>query len=533
MHIPTLFIVNVTLSLVVSLTLALTTHRRYSELYLWAFALALIGLGYGMFSLRGQIGDIWSIVGGNTIFSISAALLAEGVYRFQRRQPNRLLLWAPVPVTLVAFSLYMDNMAVRLLLSSGLISLQLVFVLVPLLQRRRTTPGRGQYATIIGAFFALACVVVRFIDVARGRIPESLFDNNPLYSLIFYGNLLGLMLITFGMVLMVQERTLKELLDSENQYKKLIDSAQEGVCVLGADRCIFANPRIAELLGVPAEQLANRPFMDYVHPDDKTKARTNHMVRLTGHADNKAYDIRLLTLNDGPRWFRVSGLRIQWHGEPATLVFLSDIHERKLQEEHTHQLAYHDELTHLPNRRFLADRLDHLIRHEQTDNRHVALMFIDLDNFKTLNDTQGHQAGDLLLAEVARRLERHTRETDTVARLGGDEFVVLLPALHRDFAEARKQVLQVAEKILASLKQPYHLTLATGGTVLAATGSGTPDTHSITLQITHHGSASIGVHLFSQTAASPNALLDLADAAMYQAKQAGRGMIRFLDAAPG
>lgn len=511
MHIPTLFLINVTLSLVVSLTLALTTHKRYSELYFWSASLALIGIGYGSVALRGQVSDLWSIITGNTLFAVSAALLAEGVYRFQRRTPNRWWLWAPVPVTLLCFSLFLNDMGMRLLLGALLVCIQLVFVLTPLIRQHRSTVGRGQYATMAGVFIAIVCMLARSYDVLNGHVPESLFDTNPLYSLIFYGNLLGLMLITFGMVQMVQERTIKELEESESQYRQLIDSAQEGVCILGKEHCIFANPRLAELLNVSAQDLVNQPFLPYIYADDRHMALTHHTHRLGGMQNQPAYDIRLLPRHGQPRWFRISGLTIQWRGELATLIFLSDIHERKQTEEKANQLAYQDALTRLPNRRMLSLRLESLLGTQSEHTKHNALIFIDLDHFKELNDTHGHQTGDILLIQVSERLRQQTRDTDTVTRLGGDEFVILMPGLHEDYHRACEQAQRIGEKILEALKQPYLL----------------ESNHADEVKpLSYHCSASIGIHVFGKTHMTEAELLEHADKAMYEAKRHQKGSIR-------
>jgi diguanylate cyclase (GGDEF)-like protein/PAS domain S-box-containing protein len=186
----------------------------------------------------------------------------------------------------------------------------------------------------------------------------------------------------------------------------------------------------------------------------------------------------------------------------------SDITERKEAEERIRHLAFYDPLTGLPNRRLLLDRLQHSLAGSNRSGRHGALLFIDLDNFKTLNDTQGHVVGDMLLTEVAQRLQGCVREGDTVARLGGDEFVVLLDDLNSELSHAAAQAEAVGEKIFAAVNQPYLLRGRQ-----------------------HHSSPSIGVSLFLGHRESSEELLKRADLAMYQAKSAGRNTIRFFDPA--
>jgi diguanylate cyclase (GGDEF)-like protein/PAS domain S-box-containing protein len=190
-----------------------------------------------------------------------------------------------------------------------------------------------------------------------------------------------------------------------------------------------------------------------------------------------------------------------------------DATERKLLEDQVRQLAYFDALTGLPNRRMLDDRLNQAMAASKRSGVYGALMFLDLDNFKPLNDAHGHEVGDLLMKEVARRLSTCLREMDTVARFGGDEFVVMLSELTTHKAESTEQARGVAEKIRISVAEPYHLTVS---------HADQPDT-----TVAHHCSASIGVVVFVNHEANQSDLMKWADAAMYQAKDAGRNTICF------
>jgi len=185
---------------------------------------------------------------------------------------------------------------------------------------------------------------------------------------------------------------------------------------------------------------------------------------------------------------------------------LTDITVRKQAEEEIKTLAFYDPLTQLPNRRLLLDRLHHAMAASSRSTQKCALLFIDLDNFKTLNDTRGHDVGDMLLQQVAQRLARSVREGDTVSRIGGDEFVVILEGLSISPLEAASQAEQVGEEIRRELGRAYML----GG-------------HS------HHSSPSIGATLFSGHQFSSDELLKRGDLAMYEAKAAGRNTLRFFD----
>jgi diguanylate cyclase (GGDEF)-like protein/PAS domain S-box-containing protein len=200
------------------------------------------------------------------------------------------------------------------------------------------------------------------------------------------------------------------------------------------------------------------------------------------------------------------------HGKAQQYVAIfADISERKRMEEEVRQLAFFDPLTQLPNRRMLQDRLGQTMAASKRNGHHAAVMILDLDNFKPLNDQYGHMVGDQLLTEVARRLVACVREADTVARFGGDEFVVMLSYLDADRLESQKQAMAIAEKIRVALVAPYGL--------LVTKERQTPVT------VEHHCSASIGLVVFIDHAGSQENIIERADSAMYQAKAAGRNAI--------
>ncbi|PRC94218.1 EAL domain-containing protein [Solimicrobium silvestre] len=209
---------------------------------------------------------------------------------------------------------------------------------------------------------------------------------------------------------------------------------------------------------------------------------------------------------DFPLWLTVTAVRTFENVITNYIFSLVDITDRKLAEDEIRSLAFYDSLTKLPNRRLLTERLKHALATSSRTKKEGALLFIDLDNFKKLNDTRGHDVGDLLLELVGQRLSLCLREGDTAARLGGDEFVVLLEELNEDASHAADLAELVALKIQSELNQPYLLKGKT-----------------------HHISPSIGVTLFQSHDVNVDDLLKHADLAMYQAKDAGRNTIRFFD----
>jgi diguanylate cyclase (GGDEF)-like protein/PAS domain S-box-containing protein len=197
---------------------------------------------------------------------------------------------------------------------------------------------------------------------------------------------------------------------------------------------------------------------------------------------------------------------IESGGEERVFCSVQDISERKAAEQERYRLAFLDHLTDLPNRRLLMDRLRQALAISARNGIHGAVMFIDLDHFKNLNDTRGHDVGDMLLVEVAKRLQSSVRLGDTVARLGGDEFVVMLNELHADYERAAEIAGAVAEKIRQTLHRPYVLQ-----------------------RHTYDNSSSIGISVFVGNRDTPEDLLRKSDTAMYEAKRAGRNAVRFFD----
>ncbi|MDO8891555.1 MAG: EAL domain-containing protein [Sulfurimicrobium sp.] len=260
------------------------------------------------------------------------------------------------------------------------------------------------------------------------------------------------------------------------------------------------------LMAMPGEALLGRTVGDVLPAQ---AAETVLIALATANEKGSAYGCEIsLPLAEGMRWFELSvAKKAVPAGEmPRYIVLSRDITERKRAVDEIHSLAFYDPLTRLPNRRLLHDRLQQSQAASMRGEHNGALMFIDLDHFKTLNDTKGHGVGDLLLQKVAQRLQDGVRDGDTVARLGGDEFVVILESLSSDADEAAAQAGFVAEKLRSALEQPYQLK-----------------------EHEYHSTPSIGVTLFQGHGERVEDLLKHADTALYQAKSAGRNTIRFFD----
>jgi diguanylate cyclase (GGDEF)-like protein/PAS domain S-box-containing protein len=302
------------------------------------------------------------------------------------------------------------------------------------------------------------------------------------------------------------------ILESEQYLLEILKLSPIAVriAVKHGHQVVFSNQRYAELIKSHHPE-GDDPGNYYAHPSDyegflEAMDRGEPVINL---------EVELSIPGGLTVWALASYIPMKYQGEDAVLGWFYDITERKLIEEQVQQLAFYDALTGLPNRRLLDDRLSQAMSASKRNDCYGALMYLDLDNFKPLNDTHGHQVGDLLLIEVAARLKACVREMDTVSRMGGDEFVVLLSELNANKSASVSQSSIVAEKILKSLSEPYRL---------ANHHDGQPDT-----LIEHLCTASIGVVLFYNHESGQDELLIWADEAMYQSKDAGRNQIRFYE----
>jgi diguanylate cyclase (GGDEF)-like protein/PAS domain S-box-containing protein len=290
---------------------------------------------------------------------------------------------------------------------------------------------------------------------------------------------------------------------SEERYRLLLAHAPVGIFHYDTNLMLtYCNEFLARLMDNSVERLIG---LDMKNIKDKSiqpalrKALAGELGDYEGHYQ--------ATLSDASKWVHMicAPLRNDAGQILGGIAIVQDISERKAAEETIRALAYYDHLTDLPNRRLLLDRLRRALAASVRSGRSGALLFIDLDNFKVLNDTLGHDMGDLLLQQVAHRLSGSVRDSDFVARLGGDEFVVMLEELNEEQIEAAAQAEMIGEKILVVLGRPYQLAM-----------------HE------YRSTPSIGITLFSgEQQVTTEELLKQADIAMYQAKKAGNTLCFF------
>ena len=344
-----------------------------------------------------------------------------------------------------------------------------------------------------------AGVAVATIEISRSLRPLLLETAVVAIVSLFSGLLVFVVLRTIP--LRAVRKAHQSLQESEQRFRSIYDSMKEGLAlyriVAGPDgtaasfRVVDVNPACASIFGRQREDLIGRDGGELFN--GAMLEYLPEMVRVVATGEPYLFELGQPSM---PRCFNVSLFSPQ-EGLFATL--LEDITERKESEAQIQRLAYFDSLTGLPNRSLLMDRLNQALARAARETGKVAVLFIDLDHFKDINDTQGHASGDLLLTEVAKRFGSCVRSTDTLARLGGDEFVILLSSIGEEF-----NVAHVARHLLECVAPPFEIN---GRDV--------------------YSSASIGIALYPEDGRSVETLLSSADMAMYAAKEGGRNTFNF------
>ncbi|MBN9421368.1 MAG: EAL domain-containing protein [Candidatus Accumulibacter sp.] len=305
--------------------------------------------------------------------------------------------------------------------------------------------------------------------------------------------------------------TERKLADEQLRVAAVAFESQEGMMVTDATGVILrVNRAFCELTGYAADDVVGQTpaILKSGRQDREFYREMWRDIAQKGHWQGEIWNRKKCGALY-PEWLVITAVQDEGARITHYVAAFSDITTRKEAEAQIRNLAFYDPLTELPNRRLLMDRLGQALAASARSRRHGALMLLDLDRFKTLNDTLGHDVGDRLLIEVARRIQACVREGDTAARLGGDEFVVMLEDLSRDARRAAAQAEAIAEKIREALGRPY---------ALAGCASD------------YRSTSSIGVCQFLAHEHGVESLLKQADIALYQAKDAGRNQVRFYSA---
>jgi len=293
------------------------------------------------------------------------------------------------------------------------------------------------------------------------------------------------------------EETIRE---NEERYRRLVELSLDGIAIHEDGKFVFMNPMGLQILAAENPgRIIGKAVMDIVHPDFHTSAAERMKQVYEKNSSVPWIEEKFIRLDGNEISVEVAGISFMHQGKRAVQMMFKDITDRKAVEKRLEQLALYDTLTGLPNRTLFFDRITQLLNLAKRNDYVLAILFMDLDKFKVVNDTLGHEAGDALLIEASRRMVSCTRKADTVARMGGDEFIGVCGRI-----AAPADAAVVAQKILDSLFKPF----------------------AIKGQQCHVG-ASIGISLFPQDGNDVETLLAKADAAMYQVKAGGRSGYKF------
>jgi diguanylate cyclase (GGDEF)-like protein/PAS domain S-box-containing protein len=310
-----------------------------------------------------------------------------------------------------------------------------------------------------------------------------------------------------------RKQIMAELRDSEDRFRQMFERHNDVMLLIEpiSGVIVDANPAASKFYGYPLTYFIGKQIQNI---DTNIYSKNQDHLGLVPDNESDHFVSQHKLANGEVRTVEVHSSPVSFKNKSLIFSIVHDITNRKLAEEEIRQLAFYDSLTNVPNRRLLNDRVEQAIVASKRYGCYGALMFLDLDNFKPINDAHGHEIGDLLLIEATRRIGSCIRDTDTLARFGGDEFVVLLNELSENQSESERQAKIIAEKIRNAISEIFRLTV-----------------HQVDKPeycVEHHCTSSIGVVLFSNQD-SRDEVLKLADMAMYEAKGAGRNCVVFKD----
>ncbi|AXX90409.1 diguanylate cyclase [Arcobacter suis] len=300
----------------------------------------------------------------------------------------------------------------------------------------------------------------------------------------------------------LENQILKEKDDFINSFKILIDSILEGIIIYDENTyCIRVNAVAPKLLGYTSQEMIGKHALDFVAPTFKDVVK-----KVIQNHNQEQYEAELIRKDSSILPVILRSRDLVLLGKKIRVTAIIDMSEIKKKEKKILELAYYDSLTTLPNRLLLKDLLAVMIKRVERNNHYGALLFIDLDNFKMVNDTKGHDIGDFVLIETAKRLQNTIRETDLISRLGGDEFIIVLEIPESNKEVAINNINIAAKKILEEIKKPYLIS-------------------NFDFRLT----VSIGIALFENNEFSIDELMKFADTAMYSSKANGRNRFTYFD----
>lgn len=498
MDVRTLLFTTLSVSIVLSVVAALINRDHPSKgMVLGVSALGSMAMGTLSLASWMVLGTHVSVVLGYTSIAVGLGLSSEALLSYQERQIPRWALWLPVPVLVLILLWFMSDIPKRTFLNAIITVVQVLILFTIGVTGRRRTSGWGMRIVAFAGIVYGGGVMVRGVAIFQNvTLVETLLTTSWVHSLTYLLSLNALVLFAVGLIAMSMEQTASLLARKEDEIRSYVENAHDVIYELNLKgEFKYISPNLPNLLGYRSDQVVGHHFSWIVHPDDLPAYEAFFAGLLTTMQRNVGLEYRALHLHEGWRWHdtNASPLLDKNRQVSGILGVVRDIHERKLDQSRLEHLAHHDSLTGLLNRRMIVDRCEAAIDLAKSNGSKVAVMFIDLNEFKEINDLYGHDIGDKVLQEVATRLTRGTRSSDSVGRLGGDEYLILLSDNH-----SVEDVLETARRIQAAISQPHHV-----GSKHVSIG------------------CSIGISIYPQYDVSAKELVHLADQAMYESKRDG------------
>ncbi len=475
---------------------------RFAGISFWLADMILQAAGSVLIVLRGRVPDLISMTLSNTMILAGALIILIGLERFTGKKgwqiQNYVLLFVFVAAS-AYFVVVQPDLAAREIVLSAItmiITFQCCWLML-----RRVGPGMRRVTRLTGIIFAVYAAFSLARMILHIMIPTTssdFFKSGAVDALSITVYIILSTSLTVSLILMVSGRLLADVRAQEEKYRNILENMQDSYIEVDlAGNFTFVNEAACRNLGYTTEGLIGRSFSIIAPDQDETKAIFNAYseVYKTG-IPHVGYAFKIIR-KDGSTGYAETSISLIHNERGRPIGFRSvgrDVTERKQMEQKLMEMATHDALTGLPNRTLLYDRCGVALANVQRYNKKLAIMTLDLDLFKNINDTLGHDIGDRLLIAAAGRLTGALRKSDTVARMGGDEFVLLLGEV-----DDRHDAVNVADKILGDFRQPFLI-----------------DGHSLNVTV------SIGIAIYPDNGDDIEDLLKNSDKSLYTAKQNGR-----------
>ncbi|WP_215776225.1 sensor domain-containing diguanylate cyclase [Paludibacterium sp. B53371] len=467
----------------------------------WGLAVLFLGLGAIELAMRTPATSPWSIPLGNGLFAAGYAWILLALRRLIGRPRRPLESWLPaLAAALIAAPCWWytnvdPSLTIRLVLVSLLMAIWYVSFAWTISRHHDHQLSGWLRLTIVLQLIGAIMFLIRAWSAPSANVSPDYAHTSSLAIAApgFYALLFNIWM-SLTIILVITSRMHDRVVETLGFNREILANSPLATAVYRADgQCVLVNDAYCQLLETPRETLLQQNFR-HLHRWRESGLFAACNQALT-HRESSRCEVHSVTASGHDIWIDCRIHPSSIRGVHHLLLQFNDLTERKRLEDQLRQMAFHDPLTMLPNRRLLMDRIQQAQRNSERNGNHAALLFIDLDKFKQLNDRHGHGAGDRLLIALAESLSQTVRKSDTVARLGGDEFVVMLEDLGQDAAEA----LAVARDMARVIHQTIHRDYRLG-------------------EIEYRASASIGIRLFDSQSESAEKLLQDADSAMYQAK---------------